>query len=394
MKFIHTSDWHLGHVLYNYDRSEEQIDMLEQIARIVHDEQPDALLVSGDVFHNAAPSAATQKLFVDSLLHIHRQCERMRIVVTAGNHDSAARLQANARLWQLAEVNIVSHTMRDGDGMPDLDQHIIEIPGCGWVVAVPHTYASNFPAPPEVERSKRASHFFQALLDRVAQRNSAGLPVVLMAHLAVTGGDFTGHDSVGTMETSPIETLGHGYDYAALGHIHRPQTLDAEGRVRYCGTPLPVSFDEQCAHGVNIVTLNGHDRPTVDMLPISNLHPLHTIPASNPVLLEEGLRLLAEDRKTDEPAYIRLNISVDTYAPGDARERAVAALKDKPSRFCTIKVTSNNANAATAPQISVEQLRELTPLDVAEKHYNNKYAASMPDHWKDMLREAIQRTEN
>ena len=68
MKILHTSDWHLGHTLYNYDRTEEQRLMLEQMTAIVAEEQPDAMLVSGDIYHTAVPSAAAQKLYTDSMV--------------------------------------------------------------------------------------------------------------------------------------------------------------------------------------------------------------------------------------------------------------------------------------------------------------------------------------
>ena len=91
-KFIHTSDWHLGQSFYGYDRSEEQQDFLEQLADIVRQHQPDALLVSGDIFHTATPSNAAVKMYVDAMLNIHDACESTTIVVIAGNHDSASRL--------------------------------------------------------------------------------------------------------------------------------------------------------------------------------------------------------------------------------------------------------------------------------------------------------------
>ena len=84
MKILHTSDWHLGHALYNYDRSEEQICFLNQLTGIVQEEQPDVMVVSGDIYHYSTPSAATQKMYTDGLLRIHQACPSMTIVVTAG----------------------------------------------------------------------------------------------------------------------------------------------------------------------------------------------------------------------------------------------------------------------------------------------------------------------
>ena len=102
MKILHTSDWHLGQVFYKYDRSAEQHDFLAQLAAIVKREQPDAMVVSGDVYDTGAPSAATVKMFTDGMLAIHKACPAMTIVVTAGNHDSPSRIESEQSLWQAA----------------------------------------------------------------------------------------------------------------------------------------------------------------------------------------------------------------------------------------------------------------------------------------------------
>ena len=101
MKILHTSDWHLGHTLYNYDRTAEQQSFLRQLTRIVTEEQPDAMVVSGDIYHYSSPAAATQKMYTDAMLNIHQACPEMTIVVTAGNHDSSSKLEIDSSLAAL-----------------------------------------------------------------------------------------------------------------------------------------------------------------------------------------------------------------------------------------------------------------------------------------------------
>ena len=100
MKVLHTSDWHLGHTLYNYDRSEEQQAMLDQIARIVAERQPDLFLLCGDVYHTTQPTAATQQLFINALMRIREAAPAMRILLLAGNHDSATRHEIFRTAWE------------------------------------------------------------------------------------------------------------------------------------------------------------------------------------------------------------------------------------------------------------------------------------------------------
>ena len=87
MKILHTSDWHLGHILYNYDRTQEQLCMLEQMVNIVKEQKPDVFLLCGDVYHTPQPSAAVQTMLTNALLNIHKAQPEMVIVVTVGNHD-------------------------------------------------------------------------------------------------------------------------------------------------------------------------------------------------------------------------------------------------------------------------------------------------------------------
>ena len=338
-KIIHTSDWHLGQNFYGYDRSEEQADFLRQLVDIVRQQQPDALLVSGDIFHTAAPSSAAVTLYVNAMLDIHNACPKMAIVVIAGNHDSASRLQCDSRLWELAGVRVLGGIARDSEGLADLDRHIIHVKGKGIVAAVPFAYPASFPLVNDehVGSDQRQPVYFQSLLDHVNAQNPAQLPVVLMAHLAVNGSDFTGHE-VGMMECVEVGVLGNGYDYAALGHIHRPQ--DVSERARYCGTPLAVSFDEQCEHSVSIVEIDAHgSMPRVTTERIENIKPLRTIPAGPPVDFEAALEQL-QVLVPDERAYVRLNVLVDRYLPNGAQERAALAVADKQCRFCEIKKTA------------------------------------------------------
>ncbi len=389
-KFIHTSDWHLGQNFYGYDRSEEQRDFLEQLADIARKHTPDAMLVSGDIFHTAAPSNAAVNLYVNAMLDIHRACPTMAIIVIAGNHDSASRLDSDKRLWELAGVTVLGSIARDKGGKADLASHIINVGGKGIVAAVPFAYPGAFPrvGMDETERDQRQQAYFQALLDEANSHNEGGLPVVLMAHLAVNNSDFTGHDRNMTMECVEMDTLGTGYDYVALGHIHRPQQVSE--RARYCGTPVPVSFDEQCEHSVSIVTIDDHGAlPAIDTRVIKNIKPLRTMPAGEPVDFDAALTLLQELNPNDR-SYIRLNVKVDRYLPNGAQEKAALAVNEKQCRLCEIKKTSTIAFTPQASQMTVEEFNKKSPIDIANQYFIEKFGAPMNDEQRDMFNDLYQ----
>ena len=385
-KLIHTSDWHLGQNFYGYDRSEEQRDFLRQLAAIVAQEQPDALLVSGDIYHTAAPSSAAVSMYVEGMLDIHKACPDMAIVVIAGNHDSASRLESDSLLWRLAGVRVLGGIARDSQGLADLQRHIIPVKDKGIVAAVPYAHRNSFPkvSDEDIESGERQRAYFEALLEHVNAGNPDALPVVLMAHLAVNNSDFTGHDRNMTMECVEIDTLGQGYDYAALGHIHRPQQVSE--RARYCGTPVPVSFDEQCEHSVSIVTIEAHGAlPQVTTTAIKNIKPLHTIPAKDPVDLETALALVEEQRNDVKNAYIRLNVAVEHYLPNGAQERAAKAVNAQQGRFCEIKKTALNTATGPSRQMTVEEFNRKQPIEVANQYYLEKIGRAMTDDEKAMF---------
>ena len=385
-KLIHTSDWHLGQNFYGYDRSEEQRDFLRQLATIVAQEQPDALLVSGDIYHTAAPSSAAVSMYVEGMLDIHKACPDMAIVVIAGNHDSASRLESDSLLWRLAGVRVLGGIARDSQGLADLQRHIIPVTDKGIIAAVPYAHRNSFPkvSDEDIDSGERQRAYFEALLEHVNAGNPDAKPVVLMAHLAVNNSDFTGHDHNMTMECVEIDALGQGYDYAALGHIHRPQQVSE--RARYCGTPVPVSFDEQCEHSVSIVTIEAHGAlPQVTTTAIKNIKPLHTIPAKDPVDLETALALVEEQRNDVKNAYIRLNVAVEHYLPNGAQERAAKAVNAQQGRFCEIKKTALNTATGPSRQMTVEEFNRKQPIEVANQYYLEKIGRAMTDDEKAMF---------
>ena len=403
MKIIHTSDWHLGHVLYGHTRDAEQRDFLNQLKNIVADEQPDALIVSGDIFDRAVPSNAAQKMYCDAMLKMHQVCPTMKIIITAGNHDSKSLLEINRDLWHLANVTMVGQVERR-EGEVLLSRHIVEVKrgDCvvGYVVAVPHIYEASYPAITGADTpAQRREMFHQALLDEVARRNTANLPVVMMAHLSLTNSSFKGHgESIGGMMAESVDsnTLGQGFDYLALGHIHCPQTMECNNAIaRYCGTPIAVSFDEDYAHSVSVVTLESGETPTIVTHEIHNLVPLLTIP-QNPASFEDAIKEL-DMLPNDVKGYIRLNVLKDAPLPPNRSERISRCMESKQSEFCTIQLVDIQQDEKNDESMLVaetlEEFQNLSPMHIADAYYRNKYNAPLPDDIAQMLRQVIEQIE-
>lgn len=383
MKIIHTSDWHLGHALYNYDRTEEQASMLQQMVEIVGEEQPDVFLISGDVYHTGQPSSAVQTLFAETMVSMHDACPKMQIVVTAGNHDSGSKLDIFHTPWRVLGVHTFGSLSKE-----DPASRIVALPGVGFVVAVPYCAERHMP-----------ENYFQQLLDLVSEQNPDQLPVVLSAHTTVRGCDFAGHDhatdlNVGGIDAFDIKQMGQGYDYLALGHIHHQQFIHTGNHnVRYCGSPLPVSFDESYPHSVSVVTIESHGRqPIVNEVEIKNPRPLVTLPAHGVASWDEARSLLMEF-PADNPAYIRLNVMVDAFLPPDAQQEAQRICADKQCRFCVIKVSRPHGPESNTPTFTVEQFHQQRPIDIARRFAQDSGIEFTPEMEK-MFDEVLQSMNN
>ena len=383
MKILHTSDWHLGHTLYNFDRTEEQTSMLEQITNIVGEHKPDVFLLCGDVYHTSQPSAAVQTMLSNALVKIHEAHPEMIIVMTAGNHDSSSKHEIFRTPWRALNVYAIGQLEKD-----HLDEHIIKVPGKGYIIAIPYANERNIP-----------EGFFQQLLDRVTEQNTEGLPVVMTAHTTVKGCDFTGHDhatefTVGGIDSFDLEQMGEGYDYLALGHIHHEQFVHSgKHNVRYCGTPLAVSFDETYSHSISMVEIESHDtKPTVVPIEISNPHPLVTLPTTGFATWDEAKELLRQ-YPDDIPAYIRLNVEVDGFLPPEAYMEAVDLTKNKQCRFCYINAKRKEAKLSDQKTLTVQEFQSEEPIEIA-KRYAEYAGVHFDDEMAEMFNEVIDMVAN
>lgn len=358
MRILHTSDWHLGHMIYGYDRTEEQAAMLEAMCGIASEYKPDLFVLSGDVFHVSQPSAAVQTMFTNAVSALRHACPDMVIVITAGNHDSASRHEVFRTPWKTLGVHMTGNISKE-----NIEDHVIELPGKGYVAAIPYCSDRNMP-----------EGFYQSVLDHISERNQDNLPVIMTAHTTVSGCDTTGHEGmkelvVGGIDGLELSDLGTGYDYLALGHIHRPQYISGgEGRVRYSGPPLPVSFDEAYGHSVTIVDIASHgDRPKITCVEVENPCPMVTLPSEGFATWDEAKTLLSEF-PADIKAYIRLNVEAEDYLQPDAFAVAQSLTDGKACRFCHINTRRKTVSGSVRKEMSIEEFKEESPVKIAERY--------------------------
>lgn len=380
IKILHTADLHIGQILYqNYDRGDEHEHFFRQLTQWCKEEQPDVLLVSGDVFDIQQPSTTAKKLFNDQFVNLQKELPNMHIVITAGNHDSASRLHADRAVWSLSNTHLVGLAPSLSTNKEDWQKdYIVDLPN-GIIVAMPYMVG---------DRSQQ----LQSVLDHVTQSNPEGKPVIMMGHLAVTGSDITGHDfEIGTLKTQSLASLGTGYDYLALGHIHKPQTLkhpednmtfDAVTYpapvVRYSGSALHVSCDEAYPHTVSVVEIDKHEgQVTLRQLRIDELRHFHTLPEAPDAAFadeKEALEGIETFCKTVGNGYIRLKVlyTADLSANFDQKvydllEKYGNKVRYNP-KIRWIGEPETSQDDKNKPTFEVAELQQMTdPMEFIEK---------------------------
>ncbi len=189
-------------------------------------------------------------------------------------------------------------------------------------------------------------------------------------------------------------------DYLALGHIHCPQIFRSPSgaTASYSGSPLAVSFDEDYPHSVNIVTIAHRGAtPEIKRCEITPRYPLVTLPAAGQPAysFEEALEAIASYR---DEAYLRVRVRIDGLPPAGAIEQAAKASVSSPARFCKFlweRPTSDTTFDKPLPTVTdLDALRQLDPLDVAERYYSFRRGENLPPELRTILSDVIKQAQN
>jgi exonuclease SbcD len=239
VRLIHTSDWHLGRTLHGAALIEDQAYLLEQFVDLVRQEKPDAVLIAGDVYDRAVPPTEAIDLLDEMLSRLVLNL-KLRVVLIAGNHDSAPRLSFGSRLLAGRGLHILGSPVATSSSLVLEDK-------CGPLHIYPLPYAEPATVRHFTEREDVQGHqaAMKVLLEGVWSRHPKGARSVAMAHCFVTGS--TGCESerpIGIGGAGSIEAdVFNGFNYVALGHLHRPQPC-AGGKLWYSGSLMRYSFSE------------------------------------------------------------------------------------------------------------------------------------------------------
>ncbi|MFB4427028.1 exonuclease SbcCD subunit D [Streptomyces sp. QL37] len=380
MRFLHTSDWHLGRRFHGEDLIDAQDKILDHICAIARDEQVDALLVAGDIYDRAIPSLDAVRLFSRGL----NQMAGLGIptIMISGNHDSAHRLGVGSALLARADVHL-----RTDPADTDTPILLKSPTGSGSVAVygVPYLEPTLVRTQLEAETGSHQAVLTSAL-DRIRTdlaTRPAGTRSVVLAHAFITGatGCKSERDiSVGGVDHAPASVF-DGIDYVALGHLHGAQKVN--DRIHYSGSPLAYSFSEtEHTKSLTLVDLPaGATAPTVTrrVLPADLQLPLARLTGR----LEDLLTDPAHEALTESWLHVTLTDTARPYEP-------MARLKQRFRRTLDLQHISAAIPAqTTASPTYSERLRGRGDLDITHDFIATVRGTQPNDEERNLLQEAI-----
>ena len=403
IRILHTADWHLGQTFFGYDRAGEHEAFLNWLAEEIRQKEIDALVIAGDVFDVSNPSAASQSMYYRFIYRMTAENPNLQIVIVAGNHDSAARLEAPLPLLQAMRTEVRGVVRKQEGGEIDYDHLCVELKNrMGEVellcMAVPFLRQGDYPAV-ETEGNQYAEgvrELYTQLLQRLWKRRKANQSILAIGHLQDTGSeiaekDYSERTVIGGLECVSPDAFSEQIAYTALGHIHKAQRVSGRENVRYAGSPIPMSFAEKhYRHGVVMVTFDDGCAVDIERLECPKSIPLISVPNGEPALPEVVLEALKELPAVEGIApYLEVKVLLEEPEPM-LRQEIEEALADKNYRLARIVSTyrGDEGNAAKEEVEWKRGLQEMSPLQIAQSTFEKIYQAEMPEELTELFQEA------
>lgn len=375
MNILHTADWHIGAELNGVSLEPDFIlfrDWLIQTC--IPETQADVLLVSGDIFDKANPSSASRVLYFDTLRKL-LSTRLQQVIITGGNHDSAQTLNAPADLLRMLKISVVGGVPEDSDRMfhaiPEKNPEVL-------ILSVPYlrdgdvrlAQAGESTATKEASVRLGIQQFFHQLGQRALPYKKSGIPVIAMGHLFATGALTSDSErsiqvgNLGGVDASAFPE--EFFDYVALGHIHRPQSVGNSGRIRYSGSPVALSYSEREQQKIVILLKIEGGKTGIEEVLVPEFRKLIRVQGG---FTEAQEKLSALSHTNPLPALVEVRVEEREYDPASLRdfsswiETTGQERKDIQITRQQFQVVADNA-APAEKELTLKKLEDLKPEDV------------------------------
>lgn len=372
MKFLHLADLHIGKRVNEYSMLEDQRYIFEKVLEIVEREEPEGILLAGDIYDKTIPSAEAVELFDTLLVELAKR--NVQTFVISGNHDSPERIAFGGRLMEKSGIHMA----------PVYDGHLTPITLEDAYGPV-HVWMLPFIKPAHVRRyypEAEIVSYTDAV--RVAMEQielNSGERNILITHQFVLGAERTESEEVSVGGTDGVDvSLFEPFDYTALGHIHRPQNCKSE-KVRYAGTPLKYSFSEtKDCKSVTVVEVHEKGALQVRTIP---LHPLRDMVELRGTYQELMSRDFYQNTNYQE-AYTHITLTDEEDIPD-----AVGKLRTVYHNL--MKMDYDNLRTRSQVIIEGNQRQELSPYEIFAQFYELQNNQPMDERQQDYMKELIER---
>lgn len=383
MKIIHTSDWHLGQFFMGKSRQKEHQSFLNWLIVQANEKQIDALIVAGDIFDTGAPPSYARELYHKFVINFCTSTENtVPLIFVAGNHDSVAMLDETSELLKHFNTHVISYAneaTHDKQILPITGQDGEEI---GLICAVPFLRSRDLVSSIAGASGKDKQRDMQTAIEAhyqqvyekavgIRDRLKKSVPIVMTGHLTVVGAKTS--ESVRDIYIGSLDAFSAASfppaDYIALGHIHKHQKINCDHEVYYCGSPIPLSFDElNQTKSVQLVDLQDSSI-NVLRLEIPVFQAMHKIKGN---LGDIGLAIeMLKSRyskstiQAEESIWVEVEIEEQDYLE-DLQRRVEEMIKGSSIEVLCLKRARNKRNLSLSVE-QTERLQELTPEEVFEK---------------------------
>lgn len=377
MRILHTSDWHLGQNFYTKSRAPEHQAFLTWLCQTAAEQQVDAIVVAGDVFDTGSPPSYARELYNRFVVDL--QQTGCQLIVLAGNHDSVATLNESRELLACLNTRVVASAQLQPEGQAIILNTRHGEPGA-VLCPIP------FLRPRDITKSRAGesgSDKQLQLLDAIARhyqdcfdaacrlRGDRLLPIIATGHLTalgVTKTDAVRDIYIGTLDAFPASHF-PAADYIALGHIHRAQIVAQSNHIRYCGSPIPLSFDETGGpKGVNLVEFSGATLTSITPLEVPVTQPLAMIKGTL-AQIEQQLEQW-RDAPAEPKTWLDIEIVTDDFLH-DMQRQIVAITEGLPVEVILLRRNREQREQAIA-RLETETLSELSVAEVFERRLQSE----------------------
>lgn len=374
MKILHTSDWHLGQKFMNNHREQEHQLILTWLVDLIKKQAIDVFILAGDVFDIGNPPSYARRLYYDFLKKMMTTSCR-HIVITGGNHDSPAMLNAPKDLLEAFNIHVV------GAATDDLVDEIIELKNEkgeveAVVAAVPflrerdlrYSVAGESGAVRAKKLRKAIIKHYADLADLMKPFAKKKIPLIATGHLYAVGATTAAKQDniyIGNLENIGASEFPAIFDYVALGHIHRPQNIGKKSHIRYSGSLIPLSFSE-IKDEKSVVVLEFSDKKLkkTEIIKAPLFRRLKSIKGDLQKIKEQLLKLNEEQADKLE-AWVEITLESEEITPRiDIDIRTFAA--EMHLNILRVKIKRENSSIEAGLEENVE-LDDLDELDVFKK---------------------------